>query len=86
MSWRGEGEVVGRDLFETSAPCRGPVGRGGGRWRPATMDRAKLRRWQEGWGVTQPGLGDSVYTKEESGISSQRQGNEGFGVRKSHSV
>ena len=52
-------------------------------------DRGKMEACNHGWGqvkmvaggvgVTQPGLGDSVYTKEEGGVSSQRQGNEGFG-------
>lgn len=41
-------EVVGRGLFE--AHLQGACGHGRGRWRPATMGGAKLRRWQEGWG------------------------------------
>ena len=52
------------------AHLRGPVGRGGGRWRPATMGGAKLRRWQEGWGATQPGLGDWLWIQRKRVASS----------------
>lgn len=74
-----EWEVVGRDLFETSALRRGPVGRDRGKMEACNHGWGQVKMVAGGVGVTQPGLGDSVYTKEEGGVSSQRQGNEGFG-------
>ena len=60
----------------------GAAGRCG--W-PIAVDRAKLRRWQGGWGVSQPGLGDWLWIQRKR-VASRRQGNEGFGVRRSQSV